>query len=66
MNLLLRERGIAAHPMSQMLEEDPWRGELAAQLGLTGVPQFVLRLGYVDDYPDPVTPRRPVSWFVRR
>ena len=66
MNLLLRERGVAAHPMSQMLEEEPWRGELAGPLGLTGVPQFVLRVGYVDDYPDPVSPRRPVSWFVRR
>lgn len=66
MSLLLRERGIAAHPMSQMLEEEPWRSEVAGQLGLGGTPQFVLRVGYVDDYPDPVSPRRPVSWFVRR
>ncbi|UCC47374.1 MAG: hypothetical protein JSV41_07635 [Gemmatimonadota bacterium] len=66
MNLLLHELGIAAHPMSQMLEEEPWRGELADQLELTGMPQFILRVGYVDDYPDPVSPRRPVSWFVRR
>ena len=29
--------------------------------GLT--PQFILRVGYVEDYPDPVSPRRPVARF---
>jgi hypothetical protein len=62
MALLLRERRLAAHPMSQVLEEDPWRGEAVRTLGV-GSPQFVLRVGYVERYPEPVSLRRPVSAF---
>jgi hypothetical protein len=29
------------------------------------IPQFVLRVGYIDKYPEPTTLRRPVSWFVK-
>ena len=65
MFLLLRELGIAAHPMSQMLEEKPWREEIAQHLGLGDRRvQFVVRLGYVAKYPQPVSLRRPVSAFV--
>ena len=65
MLLLLRELGIAAHPMSQMLEEKPWRQEIAGNLGLGDRRvQFVVRLGYVEQYPPPVSLRRPVSGFV--
>jgi hypothetical protein len=49
--------------MSQMLEEDPWRRTLARDLGLEGATQFVLRVGYVESYADPVSPRRPVGAF---
>jgi hypothetical protein len=62
MALLLRERRLAVHPMSQVLEEDPWRREIESKLGL-GTPQFVLRVGYVERYPEPVSLRRPVSSF---
>lgn len=61
MLLGVREMGIAAHPMSQVIQESPWREEVAAQLGVRGVPQVVLRLGYVDRYPMPVSLRRPVD-----
>jgi hypothetical protein len=61
MFLLARERRIAIHPMTQILEEDLWRRELDVHAGI--VPQFILRLGYLNAYPDPVSPRRPVSWF---
>jgi hypothetical protein len=63
MGLLLRERRLAAHPMSQLLEEEPWRGSIGRELGLDGLPQFVLRVGYVEDYPEPVSLRRQVSAF---
>jgi len=63
--LLLRERKLAMHPMSQMLEEEPWRSRLRAEVGAGGVPQGVLRVGYRDDLPLPVSPRRPPSAFVR-
>jgi len=29
------------------------------------IPQFMLRVGYLNKYPDPVSLRRPVEWFVR-
>ncbi len=61
--LVLRERRLAAHPMSQVLEEEPWRAAIGHSLGLDGRPQLVLRVGYVDRYPEPVSLRRPVSAF---
>jgi hypothetical protein len=61
--LVLRERRLAAHPMSQVLEEEPWRDAIGRSLGLAGRAQLVLRVGYVDRYPEPVSLRRPVSAF---
>jgi hypothetical protein len=62
--LRVREKGIALQPMTQMLEELPWRDAVAGELG-TGAPvQWILRAGYVDRYPDPVSPRLPVTAFV--
>ena len=63
--LLLREHSIAIHPMSQALEETPDHRVLARELGLDDFPQFLLRIGYVQTYPDPVSPRMPASWFIR-
>jgi hypothetical protein len=62
--LLVRERAIAAHPMSQALEETPWRDGLAAALGLSHPIQFLVRVGYVDRHPEPVSPRRALASFV--
>lgn len=66
MALLARERGIALHPMTQILEEETGRRGIASQHDAGMIPQFVLRVGYLDRYPDPVSPRRPVSRFLRR
>ena len=63
--LMAREYSIAIHPMTQMLEEPRWREEITRLHGPGMVPQFILRVGYVDRYPDPVSPRRPVSAFTR-
>ena len=60
----LRERGLGAHPMTQVLEERPWREQVARELRLPGSVQFLVRIGRVRDYPDPVSPRRPVSSFL--
>lgn len=65
MALRLRERKLAAHPMSQVPEEETWRTRIAAELGLGGVPQLVLRVGYVAEYPDPVSPRRAPAAFTK-
>lgn len=63
--LRLRERSIAIHPMTQVLEEASDSAVVGRDLGIEGVPQFVLRVGYVKSYPDPVSPRIPMSWFTR-
>jgi hypothetical protein len=65
MALMARERGVAVHPMTQILEEEIGRREIASNHDAGVLPQFVLRVGYLDSYPDPVSPRRPVSWFVK-
>ena len=63
--LRARSRNVAVHPMSQLLEETPGTAGAARRLGLRGAVQFVLRLGYPEHYPEPVSVRRPVEWFVR-
>jgi hypothetical protein len=64
MLLGIREQMIAIHPMTQMLEEAPMRNQVARDLGLSGDVQFVLRAGYLNRYPDPVSLRMPAAWFV--
>lgn len=64
MFLKIRERMIAMHPITQMLEETP-SDEVARGLGLSGRVEWLLRLGYLQSYPEPVSLRMPPSWFVR-
>lgn len=63
--LKIREKMIAIHPMTQMLEEDPWKKQVVKELGLGGEVQWILRMGYLKSYPDPMSLRMPVSWFVQ-
>jgi hypothetical protein len=66
MLLRIRERMIAVHPMTQMLEErGSERDKIAKELGVTGEVQWILRIGYLQSYPDPVSLRMPISWFVQ-
>ena len=65
MALLARERNIAIHPMTQILEEETGMDQLAVNHHASMIPQFVLRVGYLKSYPEPVSLRRPVSWFVQ-
>lgn len=64
--LKARERNIGVHPMTQILEEEPTRNLLNQSIGIAEEIQFILRTGYVKNYPPPVSLRRPVDWFVRR
>jgi len=57
-------RGIGLHPMSQILEESTGRTGLRHHLGQDHHVQMLVRVGYKDSYPEPVSLRRPVSWFV--
>ncbi len=65
MALIASELNIGIHPMTQILEEKHGMAQFARhhESGIT--PQFLLRVGYVDSYPDPVSLRRPVAWFFR-
>lgn len=63
--LKIRDRNIAIHPMTQILEESATRQTLHSSIGISDNIQFILRTGYVKSYPQPVSLRRPVDWFVR-
>lgn len=63
--LKIRERNIAIHPMSQILEEPATQKTLHSSIGISDNVQFILRTGYLKHYPQPVSLRRPVDWFVR-
>jgi hypothetical protein len=64
--LKVREKSIAIHPMTQILEESSTRQTLNQSIGISEDIQFILRSGYVKDYPLPVSLRRPVYWFLRQ
>jgi hypothetical protein len=55
--LKVRDKGIAIHPMSQILEEASTRQTVNKSIGINDNIQFILRMGY--------SLRRPVDWFVR-
>lgn len=65
MLLKTREKNIAIHPMTQILEEAEYRNELNKSTGISDTVQFILRTGYVKNYPGPVSLRRPVERFVK-
>ena len=60
------EKGIAIHPMTQILEEPRTQHMVNTSTGINDNIQFLLKLGYLKSYPEPVTLRRPVDWFVRK
>lgn len=62
--LLACQRNIAIHPMTQILEEPYGREQIVGNHSRGFTPQFILRVGYLDRYPAPVSLRRPVSAFV--
>lgn len=65
MALMSRQKNIAIHPMTQALEEKHGRKNIRENHSPEIIPQFMLRVGYLDDYPDPVSLRRPVEWFIK-
>ena len=64
--LKIRERNIAIHPMTQILEESVIQEKISAGIGNSGNIQFILRTGYIKQYPKPVSLRRPIEEFVRK
>jgi hypothetical protein len=64
--LKIRERNIAIHPMTQILEEPSTKQKVNPSIGISDTIQFILRTGYVKNYPQPVSLRRPVDSFLRK
>lgn len=65
MALAARDKMIGIHPMTQALEEKHGQKNIKENHTPRVIPQFMLRVGYLNKYPDPVSLRRPVEWFVR-
>lgn len=63
--LKVREKNIAIHPMTQILEETSPKEIISQSVGISENIQFILRTGYTKVYPPPVSLRRPVDWFLR-
>jgi len=62
--LKVRERNIALHPMTQVLEEAATATALPSMLGTSDDIQMVLRVGYVHHYPHPVSLRMPLQRII--
>ncbi len=62
--LKVRERNIAIHPMTQIIEEVPTNQQVNNAIGISDPVQFILRTGYLKSYPEPVSLRRSVESFV--
>jgi hypothetical protein len=65
LGLKVREKNIAIHPMSQILEETVTNKLLKDMIGTSDEIQFLLRVGYLKNYPDPVSLRRNIENFIR-
>lgn len=63
--LKVREKDIGLHPMTFILEESSVNQLVNKAMGISEPIQFVLRLGYVKDYPKPVSLRRTYEQFLR-
>lgn len=62
--LKVREKSIAIHPMTQILEESSIDRNLNQSIGINDRVQFILRAGYLKTYPDAVTLRRSINSFI--
>ena len=65
LNLDCRDLMIGFHPMNQMIEEGNFEKNANEHLSLSGVIQFVSRIGYVDEYPPANSVRRSVKEIIR-
>jgi len=62
-NLECRSLGLGFHPMNQIVEEPEFAGPVNRYLGYNGKIMFIARIGYVQNYPEPVSVRRAVEEF---
>ncbi len=58
------ENKLGFHIMSQILQEQETKKEFIRTLQLKEEPQFLIRLSHLDEYPEPVSPRRGLSKII--
>ena len=63
--LKVRGKNIAIHPMTQIIEEAKTNQILNTSMGINDPVQFILRTGYLKNYPNPVSLRRSVESIVK-
>lgn len=63
--LKVRDKNIAIHPMTQIIEEAASNKILNSSIGINEPIQFILRTGYLKNYPEPVTLRRSINQFIQ-
>ena len=62
--LKVREKSIAIHPMTQILEESLINQKINQSISISDNVQFILRTGYLKKYPEAVTLRRSIDSFI--
>lgn len=65
-NIQCRSLNIGFHPMNQIIETPSIYQEISQKVAIKGEIRFIARIGYVNDYPAPVSKRRPVESFTNR
>jgi hypothetical protein len=63
MNVMCRSMNLGFHPMNQMIEELQICDEVVEKIAPNRKIVFMARVGYVKEYPAPVSKRRPVESF---
>lgn len=63
--LKVKRKNIAIYPMTQIIEEVKTDQILNTSIGIDDPVQFILRTGYLKNYPNPVSLRRSVETFVK-
>ncbi|NDP28473.1 MAG: hypothetical protein GZ087_13770 [Flavobacterium sp.] len=63
LNIRCRSLKIGFHPMNQIIEVPEIKQQVNKELAPNRNIRFVARIGYVDEYPAPVSKRRPVEDF---
>jgi hypothetical protein len=63
LNILCSSLNLGFHPMNQMIEVRQIYQEIGEKLGINSRIYFAARIGYVDEYPAPVSKRRTVESF---
>lgn len=64
LNIQCRSLNLGFHPMNQIIEVQEIAQQLNSELLSGRKIRFVARIGYVNEYPVPVSKRRPVESFV--